>query len=70
MLGILDFTVLEHWAPFLRAHPCFHCFSTFGKDLLGKNSGKSALKKVQLPSLKNICLKRAKNDVQCSSAKL
>ena len=44
MLGILDFTLSEHWAPLLRAQPCFDGFSTFDKDLLGKNSGKSALK--------------------------
>ena len=62
MLGILDFTVSEHWAPFLRAHPCFHCFSTFDKDLLGKNSEKSAVKEVQLPSLKKIRLIKASKE--------
>ena len=44
MQGILDSTVSAHWAPFLRAQPRFHGFSTFDKDLLGKNSGKSAAK--------------------------
>ena len=60
MLGILDFTASEHWAPFLRVQPCFYGFPTFVKGQLGKNSGKSALKKGTLLNLKIIRLKRAK----------
>ena len=42
--GHLRFYSFSALGSLLRAQPCFHGFSTFEKDLLGKNSGKSALK--------------------------